>query len=131
MTLVYPENSPATWTSPSARAIGGGTGIKAQPPRPGGEGRWTDTTWRVRFGIDRASSGTATLRLAICGARGGPVDVSLNGRPIGTTGDLPESGVMHRDGIRFVAVTERNIAFDSSLLRAGENVLALTKRARG
>jgi len=102
----------------------------AQPPRPDGEGRWTDTTWRVRFDVDRASSGSATLRLAICGARGGPVDVSLNGRPIGTTGDLPESGVMHRDGIRSAAVTERDIAFDASLLRAGENVLALTKRAR-
>lgn len=76
------------------------------------------------------TSGTATLRLAICGARGGPVDVTLNGRPIGTTGDLPESGVMHRDGIRSAALTERDIAFDASLLRAGENVLALTKRAR-
>ena len=54
----------------------------------------------------------------------------LNGKPIGSTGELPESGVMHRDGIRSVSVTERDIAFDASLLKPGENVIALTKHAR-
>jgi rhamnogalacturonan endolyase len=101
-----------------------------QPPRPDGPGRWKNTTWRIRFSMDQASPGTATLRLAICGARGGPVDVTLNGQPIGTTGELPESGVMHRDGIRSDALTERNLKFDAALLNPGENVLELTKHVR-
>ena len=80
--------------------------------------------------MERASQGTATLRLAICGARGGPVDVALNGQPIGSTGELPESGVMHRDGIRATALIERNLKFDAALLKSGENVIELTKHVR-
>ncbi len=100
-----------------------------QPPKPNGKG-WTNTTWRIRFNMDQESHGTATLRLAICGARGGPVDVSLNGRSIGSTGELPESGVMHRDGIRSDSLTERDLKFDATLLKSGENVIALTKQVR-
>jgi rhamnogalacturonan endolyase len=102
----------------------------AQPPLPNGTGGWTSSTWRVRFEMDRAVKGTATLRLAICGARGGPVDIALNGEPIGSTGELPESGVMHRDGIRAVSLVERDLSFAASLLKPGENVLELTKQAR-
>jgi rhamnogalacturonan endolyase len=102
----------------------------AQPPRPNGKGGWSNTTWRIRFKISRPVQGTATLRLAICGARGGPVDLTLNGQPIGSTGELPESGVMHRDGIRSDALIERDLKFDSALLQPGENVIALTKEAR-
>jgi rhamnogalacturonan endolyase len=101
----------------------------AQPPRPDGHGGWTNTTWHIRFNRESALSGTATLTLAICGFRGGPVDVSLNGRPIGSTGPVPESGVMHRDGIRSQSLIERNIVFDASLIHAGENIIALTKEA--
>jgi rhamnogalacturonan endolyase len=102
----------------------------AQPPTPNGVGGWKNTVWRVRFDTAQALAGTATLRLSICGARGGPVDLMLNGHAIGSTGELPESGVMHRDGIRATALTERNIRFDASLLKPGANVLELTKRAR-
>jgi hypothetical protein len=84
-------------------------------------------TWRIRFNMDQDLKGTATLRLAICVARGGPVDVGANGRSIGGTGELFESGVMHRDGIRADSLTERNLKFDASLLKAGENVISLTK----
>jgi rhamnogalacturonan endolyase len=101
-----------------------------QPPRPDGKGGWSNTTWRIRFDMERASQGAATLRLAICGARGGPVDVALNGQPIGSTGELPESGVMHRDGIRATALIERNLKFDAALLKSGENVIELTKHVR-
>jgi len=102
----------------------------AQPPLPNGKGGWTNSTWRIRFDLDQAPKGAATLRLAICGARGGPVDVAVNGRSIGGTGELPESGVMHRDGIRAIALTERDLKFDASLLKSGENVIELTKQAR-
>ena len=49
--------------------------------------------------------------------------------PIGSTGELPESGVMHRDGIRGVEI-ERDLKFDAALLKTGENVIELTKQAR-
>ena len=101
-----------------------------QPPRPDGKGGWKNTTWRIRFNMDRAAHGTATLRLAICGARGGPVDVAVNGQSIGGTGELPESGVMHRDGIRSTALVERNLKFDAALLKPSENVITLTKQVR-
>jgi len=102
----------------------------AQPPTPSGPKAWTDTTWKIRFNVDQAMKGKATLVLAICGARGGPVDVTLNGETVGGTGPLQESGVMHRDGIKSDSVTECDIGFDASLLKTGENVIALTKRAK-
>ena len=34
----------------------------AQPPRPNGKGGWTNTTWRIRFDLDRAPQGSATLQ---------------------------------------------------------------------
>jgi rhamnogalacturonan endolyase len=100
----------------------------AQPPRPDGKGGWTSTTWRIQFDMAQIPQGTATLRLAICGARGGPVDVSVNGHSIGSTGELPESGVMHRDGIRGTEI-ERNLRFNANLLIAGKNVIELKKNA--
>jgi len=102
----------------------------AQPPMPNGKGGWTNSTWKIRFNLDHGLKGTAILRLAICGARGGPVDVAVNGTGVGGTGELPESGVMHRDGIRSAALIERNLSFDASLLKSGENIIALTKHAR-
>lgn len=101
-----------------------------QPPRPDGKDRWKNTTWRIRFNRDKVVQGAATLRLAICGARGGPVDAALNGRSIGSTGELPESGVMHRDGIRSDSLVERDLTFDAALLKPGENVIELTKHVR-
>lgn len=101
----------------------------AQPPRSIGGNRLTNTTWSIRFDLAQVPKGTATLRLAICGARGGPVEVAVNGTSIGSTGELPESGVMHRDGIRGVEL-ERDLRFDASLLKPGDNLIALTKQVR-
>jgi rhamnogalacturonan endolyase len=57
------------------------------------------------------------------------VDVVVNGRAIGSTGELPESGVMHRDGIRGVEII-RDLKFDADNLTSGTNVIELTKHAR-
>jgi rhamnogalacturonan endolyase len=100
-----------------------------QPPHLDGK-NGTDCSWKIRFQVAEAAAGTATLRLAICGARGGPVDVSVNGKTVGSTGPLPESGVMHRDGIRSAALVYSDIPFDAALLKPGENVITLTKRAK-
>ena len=101
----------------------------AQPPRPDGNGGWKATTWKIEFEQKHPAQGTAILRLAICGARGGPVDVSVNGKLIGSTGELPESGVMHRDGIRGKEIY-RDLRFDAALLSTGTNVIELRKAAR-
>ncbi len=89
----------------------------------------TPTTWRVTFDLPKAGSGKATLRLALCGTRDSQIDVGVNGHPVGTTGPLPSSGVMHRDGIRGTEI-ESDIPFDGSTLTAGKNVLELTSHAR-
>ena len=61
--------------------------------------------------------------------RRGPVDVAVNDVSIGGTGELPKSGVMHCDGIRGVELW-RDLKFDASMLKKGENVIDLTKNAR-
>lgn len=102
----------------------------AQPPRSVAGGRVKDTTWTIRFDLPAAPRGKATLRLALCGSRErGRIDVSVNGSPVGTTGELPSVGTMHRDGIRGYWY-ERPVTFDAALMKAGTNSIALRSRAR-
>ena len=101
----------------------------AQPPHIDAAGKVTGTTWRVTFDLPEVRPGKATLRLALCGTRDSQIDLAVNGHPAGTTGPLPSSGVMHRDGIRGMQI-ERDLPFDTSLLTAGKNVLELTTHAR-
>ena len=54
--------------------------------------------------------------------------VNLNGHPIGDTGPLPATGVMHRDGIRGYWF-ERDLTFDAALLQPGTNIFKLTSFA--
>lgn len=103
----------------------------AQPPRLSASGRVEKpSTWRIQFDVPKAQSGKATLRLAIAGSRTEQgVLVSVNEAPVGGTGRLPDTGVMHRDGIRGYWV-ERQISFDGGLLKEGRNTIALTVPAR-
>jgi rhamnogalacturonan endolyase len=99
----------------------------AQPTRV--EGRPAGpTTWTIRFTLDQAppSTAKATLRLAICGSRGrSGIAVAVNAQPAGNTGPLPDTGVLHRDGIRGYWF-ERDVTFAGSLLKQGANTLTLT-----
>jgi rhamnogalacturonan endolyase len=89
----------------------------------------TDTTWKIEFTLTNQPGGKATLRLAFAGSRGGcHVGVSLNDHSIGDTGPLPNTGVMHRDGIRGYWF-ERDLTFDAALLKPGNNVFKLTSYA--
>ena len=101
----------------------------AQPPHVDANGKATGTTWQVTFDMAEVKPGKATLRLALCGTRDSQIDVAVNGHPAGTTGPMPSSGVMHRDGIRGLEI-ERDIPFDTSMLVKGKNVLELTTHAR-
>ena len=99
-----------------------------QPPQKGPDGKYTGTTWQVTFNMSSVSAGTATLRLAICGARGNSLEALVNGHSLGTA-DLPNSGVMHRDGIRATEI-ERDFTFDTALLFKGENHIELKTNAK-
>lgn len=99
----------------------------AQSPKPADTGRYAAATWKIEFNRPNEVKGTATLRLAICGFYGGPLNVKLNGKPIGTTGKLMESSVMHRDGIRSEALIISDIKFDAALLKPGNNIIQLNK----
>lgn len=92
-----------------------------QPPRPDGSG----TTWSVAFDLPDAPRGTATLRLAIAGNSARSIQVIVNDRPAGSSGPMPDTGVLRRDGIRGYWF-ERDVAFDAALLKAGRNVLKLS-----
>lgn len=97
----------------------------AQPPRLGAGGRGEPSVWMVQFELEEAPKGKATLRIGIAGARiRGGIDVGVNGERAGTTERLPDTGVMHRDGIRGYWV-ERMVTFDAGLLKKGTNKLTL------
>lgn len=101
----------------------------AQCAKPTGTKGYVGTTWKIEFNMPEEVKGTSTLRLAICGFYGGPVNISLNGKVIGTTGRLMESSVMNRDGIRSEALIMHDINFDAALLKPGNNIIQLTKVA--
>ncbi|HEY5912206.1 MAG TPA: polysaccharide lyase family protein, partial [Verrucomicrobiae bacterium] len=88
-------------------------------------GRGRGTTWSVAFGLPVAPRGKATLRLAICGVGTRSLAGELNGQPIGNVTGLVYNATVIRDGISGTW-SEHDLAFDASLMRAGENVLKLT-----
>lgn len=95
-----------------------------QAPRLEGD-RVSSTTWSITFALPTALRGKAILRLAIAGSatqRG--IEVVVNGTSVGGTGPLPNTGVMHRDGIRGYWC-ERDVPFDAALLKPGANVIRL------
>jgi rhamnogalacturonan endolyase len=97
-----------------------------QPPHGNGQG----TTWSVTFDLPAAPRGKATLRLAIAGNSARNVQVTVNDRPAGATGPMPDTAVLRRDGIRGYWF-ERAVAFDAGLMKAGTNVLKLSIPAGG
>jgi rhamnogalacturonan endolyase len=87
------------------------------------------TTWSITFALNQSPRGKATLRLAFCGTHANcNVEAFVNGQSIGSTGTLPSTSAMQRDGIRAFWV-ERPLPFDASLLRSGVNVMQLTSHA--
>ena len=95
-----------------------------------GRGRGRSTTWTIQFKLADAPSGRATLRLALCGVASRSIDVMVNDKPAGTVNDLIYNATINRDGIQGSWV-EKDIGFDASLMRAGDNILRLTIPAGG
>jgi rhamnogalacturonan endolyase len=97
---------------------------------PHGDGKHVNvrgrrTTWTVNFNLPAAPAGRATLRLAICGASGISIGVSVNGQSAGAVGPLTYTATINRDGIAGQWL-EKDLAFDARLMKAGPNVLQLS-----
>ena len=95
-----------------------------------GRGQGRATTWTVKFNLPQAPQGHATLRLAICGVAARSIEVAMNDQPAGTVGGIGLNATINRDGIAGSWV-EKDIAFDASLMKAGDNILKLTIPAGG
>ncbi len=87
------------------------------------------TTWTINFPMDATPRGSAVLRLAICGAGNNTViDITANGQPVTTVTGLRYINATSRDNIGGYW-TERDITFDATLLKAGDNKIQLTVHA--
>jgi rhamnogalacturonan endolyase len=84
------------------------------------------TTWTIHFTMPATQpKGRATLRLALSGVSTRSIEVGVNDKPAGTITGLVYNATINRDGIEG-AWTEKDLAFDASLLHPGQNTLTLT-----
>ena len=65
------------------------------------------------------------MRLALCSVEARSLAVSVNGQEVGTVTGASSGSSIKRDGISGNWV-ERNVAFDATVMKAGENVVQLT-----
>ena len=100
------------------------------PDNTTGNGQGRSTTWTINFKLPDVPHGKVTLRLAICGIGTRNLTATMNDQSIGTVSNLVYNATINRDGIGGYW-TERDLAFDASLMQAGENVLKLTVPAGG
>lgn len=89
------------------------------------------TTWTIHFNMpDYQPKGRATLRIALAGVSTRSIAVGVNDRPAGAITGLIYNATINRDGIEGSWV-EKDLSFDASLLRPGQNRLTLTVPAGG
>jgi rhamnogalacturonan endolyase len=94
-------------------------------PFRGVVGRGRATPYTIRFGMDAAPSGKATLRLAICGTGTRSIGVAVNGESVGRVALGPPEGVITRHQVQGLWY-ERQFEFEAAKLLAGDNTLTLT-----
>ncbi len=95
------------------------------PNNTTGTGVGRSTTWSISFTLPEAPLGKATLRLAICGVGTRTIEATVNDKSIGAVTGLVYNATINRDGIQG-SWGQHDLAFDASLMKAGENVLKLT-----
>ena len=87
-------------------------------------GRGRATTWTIKFNMDKAVQGQATLRIALGGADGGGLAIGVNGKAVGAIRPVATNALRYN--------TDRGVwheysqPFDAALLRPGENEMTLT-----
>ncbi|HWB86092.1 MAG TPA: polysaccharide lyase family protein [Bryobacteraceae bacterium] len=90
-----------------------------------GRSRGRSTTWTIEFPLRQAPHGRATLRLALSGVSTRSIAIAVNDKPAGSADGLAYNATINRDGIQGTWA-EKDIRFDASLMKAGENTLTLT-----
>jgi rhamnogalacturonan endolyase len=90
----------------------------------GAWGRGRATTWTVKFNMDKAVQGTATLRVSLGGSDSTTLSIGMNGKPAGQIRPISTNALRYN--------TDRGVwreysqPFDASLMKAGENSMTLT-----
>jgi rhamnogalacturonan endolyase len=87
-------------------------------------GRGRATTWKIKFDLARASAGTAAFRIALAGADSQLLSIAINGTAAG--GIRPFSTNALRYNTNKAVWQEHAFKFDATMLKAGENEIALT-----
>jgi rhamnogalacturonan endolyase len=119
-----------TWKNPAAKDPANQPfGWVALPPTTGQNmwgtwGRGKANTWTIKFNMDKAAAGQATLRIALGGANSTTLAIGVNGKEVGSIRPVST------DALRYN--TDRGVwheysqPFDAALLKAGENDMTLT-----
>jgi rhamnogalacturonan endolyase len=86
------------------------------------------TTWTIKFNMENASQGRATLRVALAGADGadgnGGLAVAVNGKSVGSI--YPTATNALRYNTDKGVWREYSLPFNAALLKPGENQMQLT-----
>jgi rhamnogalacturonan endolyase len=74
--------------------------------------------------MDKAAQGSAVFRLALAGADGGGASIAVNGQDVGSIRPIGTNALRYNTdkGVW----QERDVTFDASLLKPGENELQIT-----
>ena len=83
------------------------------------------TPYTIEFAMDSVPKGKATLRAAFAGTGVQSIAVAVNDQPAGQFTRLIGDGVLSNHGSQGIWY-ERELAFDASLLKQGDNKLTLT-----
>ena len=88
-------------------------------------GRGRATPWTIKFNMDKAPTGRATLRVALAGSDGnGGLAITVNGKDAGVIQPKPTNALRYNTNKS--VWQEQMVAFDAGWLNAGENAMQLT-----
>jgi rhamnogalacturonan endolyase len=87
-------------------------------------GRGDATTWTVKYTMDHAPKGLATLRIALAGADGQGLTIGVNGKEVGAIRPVGTNSLRYNTNKS--VWYEYKQPFDASLMKQGENDLTLT-----
>jgi rhamnogalacturonan endolyase len=88
-------------------------------------GRGRATTWTIKFNMNKAEHGQATLRVALAGSDGGGgLEVGVNGKSAGSIHYISTNALRYNTdkGVW----REYTLSFDAALLKKGDNEMQLT-----
>ncbi len=126
-----PHGTSTDWENPDAKDIANQrfgwmkTGTPGQDMWHSAISQGRATTWTIKFKMDKAEHGLATLRVALAGADGnGGLEVGVNGHSVGTIRTVATNAM--RYNTNKAVWRQYSQPFDAALLKPGENEMTLT-----